>query len=331
MIGCAAAAVVEESMRKSLIGFVTATALAVLVPSFLSEAQGADHDRSPSTAAIAPANTSFGELRTIYIASGVTDDGDIVAGVATVFLCTNVSGTLATVRFLLLHANGAFASEDTVSVPHRVTYTVVTHSTALFDLESGLPGRPTIQQGVVNIESDQSAVFCSAMIVDASSRGPRGNALHLTRVNAEPQTVNRTSSASVSFGQLRTIYIASGVRDTSEPPNIGVATSFLCTNVSGVPARVRYLVLGFSGNIVGNAQFSLTHGQTHTASTHDTVGFREDALLSPGHHIEGGVVNIESDQSGVFCSAMIVDATTTAPIGIPLHMTRVNADPGTVN
>jgi hypothetical protein len=44
-----------------------------------------------------------------------------------------------------------------------------------------------------------------------------------------------------------------------------------------------------------------------------------------------GVVNIESDQSAVFCSAIILDASAGVPSGFPLHLNRVNANPGTLN
>ena len=43
-----------------------------------------------------------------------------------------------------------------------------------------------------------------------------------------------------------------------------------------------------------------------------------------------GVVNVYSTQSGVFCTAMIMDSNATFPNGIDLHMARHNAHPGTV-
>lgn len=43
-----------------------------------------------------------------------------------------------------------------------------------------------------------------------------------------------------------------------------------------------------------------------------------------------GTVNIEATESGVFCTAMIVDADTAGPNGIALNLVRVNPHPGTV-
>jgi hypothetical protein len=46
--------------------------------------------------------------------------------------------------------------------------------------------------------------------------------------------------------------------------------------------------------------------------------------------ISQGVVNIESTQSGVFCTAEVLDAAASAPTGIARHLVRVNPHPGTV-
>ena len=71
----------------------------------------------------------------------------------------------------------------------------------------------------------------------------------------------------------------------------------------------------------------LPHGVTVTLSTH-LVAYFTDATLATGGFNDGMLI-IESTQSGVFCSAMIVDAAGPAG-GIALNMVRVNAHPGTV-
>jgi len=162
------------------------------------------------------------------------------------------------------------------------------------------------------------------MTLDAGAFVPIGNALHLTRVNPDPGTenqpaANQTAPSNIPFGELRTIYVASGVTDNGGAADTGHATSFVCSNVSGVTAKLRYLVLGFNGSIEADVTIDLPHAQTHTASTHSTVGFREDADLLTGS-INQGVVNIESDQSAVFCSAMLLNASAATPAGIPLHL-----------
>ena len=46
--------------------------------------------------------------------------------------------------------------------------------------------------------------------------------------------------------------------------------------------------------------------------------------------LSSGTVNIEATNSGVFCTAMIVDAASGNVDGVDLHLVRVNPHPGTV-
>jgi hypothetical protein len=132
------------------------------------------------------------------------------------------------------------------------------------------------------------------------------------------------SAAAITFPSLTTIYVGSGV--TSGTPS---ATSFHCTNVSGVTATIRYLVLDTDGSVAGSLTLNAAHGATTTVSTRDTNAF-VDNLTTPTVPIYQGGVNIESTQSGVFCTAMIVDVSAFEPSGIALHLVRVNPHPGTV-
>ena len=50
-------------------------------------------------------------------------------------------------------------------------------------------------------------------------------------------------ASAITFPTLTTIYVGSGVRDDGDAGNLGVATAFTCSNVSGSPATVRWLVL----------------------------------------------------------------------------------------
>jgi hypothetical protein len=136
-------------------------------------------------------------------------------------------------------------------------------------------------------------------------------------------------AAAVTFPTLTTIYVGSGVLNSSGGPLDGQATAFHCTNVSGVTATIRYLVLQQNGSVAGSLTLNAPHGSTTTAATHLTAVFASQAI-SPGVNIFQGGINIESTQSGVFCTAMIVDASTIDPVGIALHLVRVNPHPGTV-
>jgi len=134
--------------------------------------------------------TTFPTLTTIYVASGVYDDGSADnAGEATSVHCSNVSGVSVQVRVLILDRVGAFAGALTESLAHGETFTFSTHRTIAFadpiNLATGL-----VTQGVVNVEATNSAVFCTAHIVDAAGDPPAfmGD-LHLVRVNPHPGTV----------------------------------------------------------------------------------------------------------------------------------------------
>ena len=146
----------------------------------------------------------------------------------------------------------------------------------------------------------------------------------LAAILAQPATA-------ITFPTLTTIYVGSGVTDTGSATEDGVATSFHCTNVSGVAATVRYLVLHSNGAIAGSLTLSAPHGATVTASTHAVFLFTEGTnQINPTVMVQQGGINIESTQSGVFCTAMIVDAAAAVPNGIDLHLVRVNPHPGTV-
>jgi hypothetical protein len=89
-------------------------------------------------------------------------------------------------------------------------------------------------------------------------------------------------------------------------------------------------VLDFNATVVASVVVNLAAARTNTASTHNTAVYDEDTTLAPGVNINQGVVNIEANNSAVFCSGMEVDAASAVPVGIALHMVRVNAHPGTV-
>ena len=154
------------------------------------------------------------------------------------------------------------------------------------------------------------------------------SALAIVSVAAGMQSFTRaaTPSPSTTFPSLRTIYIASGVYDDAGADNAGIATSVHCSNVSGQSAQVRVLALDNFGNVLGANTQTALHGGTLTFSTHAT-SFVEFPL-STGV-VNQGVLNVESTQSAVFCSAMIVDAAFVHN-AVALHMVRVNGHPGVI-
>jgi hypothetical protein len=136
-------------------------------------------------------------------------------------------------------------------------------------------------------------------------------------------------ASAVTFPSLTTIYIGSGVSDNGGAANTGTATTFHCSNVSGVTAQVRFLVLNSAGAVAGSSTHNASHGATLTVSTHGTFAYAENSALSAGV-VNEGVINIESTQSAVFCTAKTIDAALASPVGVPLDLVRVNPHPGTV-
>ena len=124
--------------------------------------------------------------------------------------------------------------------------------------------------------------------------------------------------------ELQNIYRVSGVTDSGEATNIGVATAIHCSNPRDGTEKVRIIIRDFNGSIAGNHDVQIPARRTITAVTHNTVIFEEDETLSPGNIINQGSAQIQASSLLVHCSAMIVDAAATVPQGIALHMVRYN-------
>jgi len=74
------------------------------------------------------------------------------------------------------------------------------------------------------------------------------------------------------FGDAEEIlYRVSGVRDNGGADNTGVATSFHCTNFSGVFETIRFVIRGANATVLANTALGLNHLETGTMSTHPTL------------------------------------------------------------
>jgi hypothetical protein len=138
-----------------------------------------------------------------------------------------------------------------------------------------------------------------------------------------------TPAVATTFPTLTTIYIGTGLRDDGGGQFDGIATVIHCSNVSGVTASVRFLLLNSSGGVGFSTTVSVNHGATFIAGTHNAVAYVENQSLG-GAASNNGVINIESTQSGVFCMANTIDAAAAKPVGVPLRLVRVNPHPGTL-
>ena len=105
---------------------------------------------------------TFPSLTTIYVGSGVFDDGSADEnGQATSIHCSNVSGVSVQVRALVLNNTGSVAGSRTLELAHGATVTFSTHQTRFFSDGLADLNTPGVSQGVVNVE--QRIQPCSAL------------------------------------------------------------------------------------------------------------------------------------------------------------------------
>ena len=277
-------------------------------------------------------------LPTIYIVSGVYDDGRAAReGFATVFACSNASGSPVDLRIAVLDKDGNSRGEASVgSLAHGRTATITTHATFGYGGD-GLtsPGWPIYGGGAV-IEASSSAVFCSAIVVDASDdpafvKPSLAWSLHLVRIDPKSSAPpgNRNTAAN-------TLYVISGIHDDGARLTEGVKTKIMCTNVSGGPVDVRVVVLHRNGTRAGKEVVlnGVPHGKTVGVGTRGGGVYATDqdieAILTPNvgpvyMSIVDGVGIVEATSTAVFCSAFVVSSNSV----IALNVERITPHPGT--
>jgi hypothetical protein len=123
------------------------------------------------------------------------------------------------------------------------------------------------------------------------------------------------------------IYRFPGVRDDGSAVNAGVATSFHCTNFSGVIEMLRFVTRANGGVLLTNATFFIGHLQTITASTHRTQAYMEDLPLETGA-VQQGTTAIAATSINIICTAETIDASTAVPIGVARRGIRFSPVPG---
>jgi len=131
------------------------------------------------------AATVFPSFTTIYIGSGVLGSP---AALSTIH-CTNVSGVTVSVRFQFLSPAGSTAGSHTASLNHGVTYSVSTGDTQIYTEGFFFDPAIALAEGGINVESTNSAVFCTAKTTTAGNSQPIGYVIPLVRVNPHPGTV----------------------------------------------------------------------------------------------------------------------------------------------
>jgi len=123
------------------------------------------------------------------------------------------------------------------------------------------------------------------------------------------------------------IYRFAGVTDNGAPDSTGVATSFHCSNFSGVDENIRFVTRDFGGFLRSNIAIAIGHLNTVTVGTHRTAAYAETATLASGG-VSQGTTAIAATSINIICTAETIDASTAVPIGVARRGIRFNPVPG---
>jgi hypothetical protein len=136
-------------------------------------------------------------------------------------------------------------------------------------------------------------------------------------------TTGHATAQEAASDPLRAIYRITGVLDSGDASGVGNATTFICTNFSNVEERIRYSLREESSGGTVTKTATLASQETYTVSTHSTDVYSEDDTLDPGVSYRQGSMVISATTTNIHCTAMQVDASTSYPQGIALHMVRI--------
>jgi hypothetical protein len=123
------------------------------------------------------------------------------------------------------------------------------------------------------------------------------------------------------------IYRFPGVRDDGGAGNVGVSTTFHCTNFSGATELVRWVTRQSTGALLSNVTFNISHLSSVTASTHSTAAYAKQELLGTGLVVQGTTA-IAATSINIICTAETIDASTAVPIGVARRGIRFSPVPG---
>ena len=154
-------------------------------------------------------------------------------------------------------------------------------------------------------------------------------ALPVLAQDRAPQGAGATATPPAFSGGLGLTYLVPGVTDNGGADNAGVATTFHCTNASTITEQIQIVVRNFDGSVVANDVTNVGSARTLTKSTHGTALTEDLPFLSPGVAINQGQALIFTTSPFVFCSVMVLDASTAGTQGVALHIVRFGAVSGT--
>ena len=139
-----------------------------------------------------------------------------------------------------------------------------------------------------------------------------------------------TEAVATTFPSLTRIYVASGVVELNTIAISGIMTAVSCSNMSGETASVRFVLRHENGVIAAGGTLLIGSLASRVVTTNGDNDIYLETQF-PTAQMFGGIVEILSTESAVFCSAMIIRADGALdPAGVALHMVRFNPHPGTV-
>ena len=114
--------------------------------------------------------------------------------------------------------------------------------------------------------------------------------------------------------------------DDGGQTNVGVATTFHCTNFSGVVENLRIVIRDAQGTLKTNNLLGLNHLNTLSISTHNTLLYNEVGLNTGA--VTQGTAAIAATTTNIICTAVTVEAASSSPIGLALRGIRFSPAPG---
>jgi hypothetical protein len=217
--------------------------------------------------------------------------------------------------------DGITSTDFTFDYLPTETKTFATHGQNAYNLDDTLSPGTVFRQGSAVIFATTTNVHCTVAQIDASSSVPSGTALRLVRFRPAN---NSQEDSRAATDPLRVIYRVSGVLDSGDAASgVGTSTTFICTNFSNVPEKLRIILRPETAgtNIINT--FDLASGETFTASTHFADAYSENFELSPGTAFRQASALIAATTTNMHCTATHQDASLNFPNGIELHLVRI--------
>jgi hypothetical protein len=149
---------------------------------------------------------------------------------------------------------------------------------------------------------------------------------HLMTITAIAFGLCGPAMAAVSDPEI-IIYRFPGVRDDGGSSGVGVTTAFHCTNFSGVLENIRFVFRDQDGSLLANFPTSMPHLTSVTIGTHGVTAYGSQVAVGTGQ-VSQGTTAIAATTVNMVCTALTIDASTAAPVGVALRGIRFSPAPG---